>query len=143
MAHKKGASSTRNGRDSNAQRLGAYNVAFVEGDLYAPVAGARFDVITANAPYIATSEIATLMPDVRDFEPRLALDGGADGLDLVRRIVADAHGVLVPGGVLALEVGAGEAPAVAALLSEHGFASVDVRRDYGKIERVVSGARPR
>lgn len=128
---------------ANAQRLGAYNVAFVEGDLYAPVAGARFDVITANAPYIATSEIATLMPDVRDFEPRLALDGGADGLDLVRRIVADAHGVLVPGGVLALEVGAGEAPAVAALLSEHGFASVDVRRDYGKIERVVSGARPR
>ncbi len=128
---------------ANAQRLGAYNVAFVEGDLYAPVAGARFDVITANAPYIATSEIATLMPDVRDFEPRLALDGGTDGLDLVRRIVADASSVLVPGGVLALEVGAGEAAAVAALLSEHGFASVDVRRDYGKIERVVSGARPR
>jgi release factor glutamine methyltransferase len=126
----------------NAQRLGAYNVAFALGDLYAPVTGARFDVITANAPYIATAELATLMPDVRDFEPRLALDGGADGLDLVRRIVDGAPSVLVPGGVLALEVGAGEAPLVAALLSEHGYEAIDVRRDYGKIERVVSGARP-
>src|SRR5450755_2202817 len=71
----------------NALRLGAYNVALREGDLFEGLGDARFDVVTANPPYIASSEIATLMADVRDFEPRLALDGGADGLALVRRIV--------------------------------------------------------
>jgi release factor glutamine methyltransferase len=123
----------------NAQRLGAYNVAFSVGDLYAPVEGRRFDVVTANAPYIATGEIATLQPDVRDFEPRLALDGGPDGLDVVRRIVEGAPAHLVAGGVLALEIGAGQAPATAELLSARGFADVRADRDIARIERVVSG----
>lgn len=126
----------------NALRLGAYNVSFVQGDLFAAVPAQRFDVITANPPYIATAEIPTLMPDVREFEPRLALDGGADGLDLVRRIVAEAPGWLEADGVLALEVGAGEAPAVRELFEAAGYREVKVERDYAKIERVVSGARP-
>jgi len=128
----------------NALRLGAYNVAFVEGDLFAlapPFAGQRFDVITANPPYIATAELAALMPDVRDHEPRLALDGGADGLDLVRRIVAEAPEHLEPGGLLAMEIGAGEAPATVALFEARGFADVRVHRDIARIERVVSGVR--
>jgi release factor glutamine methyltransferase len=124
----------------NALRLGAYNVAFRQGDLYAAVEGAwRFDLVTANPPYIPSAEIASLMPDVRDHEPRLALEGGADGLALVRRIVAEAPAHLAPGGVLALEVGAGQAPAVGALLAGAGLGDVAVDRDYARIERVVSG----
>lgn len=127
----------------NAYRLGAYNVAFVQSDLFEAVpAGARFDVITANPPYIPTGDIEGLMPDVRDFEPRAALDGGADGLDLVRRIVDAAPAFLAPGGVLALEIGAGEADATRALFEARGYGEVGVERDYGRIERVVSGLRP-
>lgn len=127
----------------NAYRLGAYNVAFIESDLFADVpAGARFDVITANPPYIASGDLDGLMPDVRDFEPRAALDGGPDGLDLVRRIVRGAPAFLDDDGVLAMEIGAGEAPATRALFDAAGYRDVAVDRDYAKIERVVSGVRP-
>lgn len=127
----------------NALRLGAYNVALCTGDLYGALdASARFDVITANPPYIARGDIASLMQDVRDFEPRLALEGGDDGLALIRRVVSGAPAHLVPGGVLAVEVGAGQAPAVAELLRAAGFDSIDSRRDYARIERVVSGMLP-
>lgn len=126
----------------NAQRLGAYNVAFVEGDLFAAVpADARYDVVTANPPYIASAEIQTLQIDVRAFEPLLALDGGEDGLALVRRIVDEAPARLVPGGVLAMEIGAGQAPDVVALLEARGFTDVRAERDLARIERVVSGVR--
>jgi len=127
----------------NALRLGAYNVALRTGDLYAAVdAALRFDVITANPPYIARGEMATLMQDVRDFEPRLALEAGDDGLDVLRRVVAGAPAHLVAGGVLAVEVGAGQAPAVAELFRGAGFDSIELRRDYARIERVVSGVLP-
>jgi release factor glutamine methyltransferase len=128
----------------NAMRLGAYNVGFVESDLFTRMdPRVRFDVITANPPYIASSEIASLMPDVRDFEPRLALDGGEDGLDLVRRIVEEAPAYLAKDGLLALEIGAGEADATRACLAARGYRDIVVDRDYGKIERVVSGLCPR
>lgn len=124
----------------NAQRLGAHRIAFRVGDLFGAVNSEfRFDLITANPPYIATSEIATLQPDVRDHEPRVALDGGEDGLAVARRIVAAAPAHLAASGVLALEVGAGEAGAVATLLDRAGFVDVACQRDYGGIERVVSG----
>ena len=124
----------------NALRLGAYNLAFVQGDLFAAcTAGATFDVVVANPPYIASGEIPTLMADVRDFEPKLALDGGGDGLDLVRRIVAEAPRHLAPLGLLALEIGYGQASAVAALFDAAGFSDVERAKDYGRIERVVSG----
>lgn len=126
----------------NALRLGAYNVAFVETDLFAAFAGERFDVITANPPYIPTAELATLMPDVREHEPRLALDGGVDGLSLVRRIVEDAPSHLEESGLLAMEIGAGEAPATVALFEARGFTDVRVHRDIARIERVVSGVHP-
>lgn len=126
----------------NAERLGAvFNTSLVEGDLFAALpSGARFDLITGNPPYIARPEIAELQIDVRDFEPRLALDGGEDGLDLVRRIVEQAPEFLEPGGVLALEIGFGQASAVAELFAARGFREVVRDRDYAGIERIVSGA---
>ena len=130
----------------NAQRLGAvWNVRFAHGDLFAPLldrAGKparKYDLVVGNPPYVASAEIPTLMADVRDHEPRLALDGGADGLDLVRRIVDEAPRWLREGGALALEVGAGQAPQVIALLTARGFGDVRANRDYGGHERVVSG----
>jgi release factor glutamine methyltransferase len=123
----------------NALRLGAYNVAFVRSDLFAGFEGRRFDVITANPPYIPSAEIETLQPDVRDHEPRLALDGGADGLAIVRLIVEQAPAHLVPGGLLAIEIGAGEANDVTALFEARGFQDVRAHRDIGRIERVISG----
>jgi release factor glutamine methyltransferase len=136
----------------NAHRLGAYGLAIAEGDLFGAVARfrdpwsddddrspLRFDLVTANPPYIPRDEIATLAADVRDFEPRLALDGGADGLDLLRRVIREAPEHLSPGGVLAVEVGAGEAPLVRDLFEARGFLAVAVARDYARIERVVSG----
>jgi release factor glutamine methyltransferase len=136
----------------NACRLGAYNVAFAQGDLFdfdlgpafarRSAAARRFDVVTANPPYIPSAEIAGLMADVRDFEPRGALDGGADGLDFVRRIVAGARAVLVPGGALAVEVGAGQAEEVSALFAAAGYVDVTTARDIARIERVVHGELP-
>ena len=133
----------------NPRRLGAYNVSFVLGDLFGAIDAAGlpwhppvFELVVSNPPYIATAECETLMPDVRDFEPRLALDGGKDGLDLVRRIVRDAPRYLVPTGVLALEIGAGQAPDVAKILEGHGYTEIVKTKDLAGIERVVSGVRP-
>lgn len=97
----------------NAAKYDA-EIDFVEGDLFGGVLGA-FDAIVANPPYIPTAEIATLAGEVRDHEPLLALDGGEDGLDFYRRIASGYDGYLAEGGALMLEVGAGQAEAVAAL----------------------------
>lgn len=128
----------------NAARLGAvWGVDFVVSDLDAAVASdARFDLVTGNPPYIPSGDIAGLDADVRDHEPRLALDGGKDGLDVVRRILPRAFGRLRPGGVLALEIGHDQAPRVKDLFRSAGFADVAGERDYGGIERVVSGLKP-
>ncbi len=123
---------------ANAERHGAA-VTFVAGDLAAPlIAHAPFTLIVANLPYIPTGELAGLPAEVR-VEPALALDGGPDGLVLVRRLVTAAPALLSPGGALALEIGAGQAPATAALLREAGFTDVQIKRDLGGIERIVSG----
>ncbi len=125
----------------NALRLGAYNVSFTRGDLFeaVPASLAPFDIVTANPPYIASAEVDTLERDIKDHEPRLALDGGGDGLAFVRRIVEGAPAVLDAGGVLAIEIGAGEADAAARLFEARGFQRVTITRDYGRIERVVDG----
>ncbi len=127
----------------NARRSGAaFSLRVVTGDLYAPFAGERFELVTANPPYIPSAELAALAPDIRDFEPRSALDGGSDGLDVVRAVVAGAAAHLEPGGVLAVEVGHDQAPRVRELFEQAGFRDVAVRRDYGGRERVVSGSLP-
>lgn len=97
----------------------------------------RFDLIVSNPPYIVSAEIETLMPDVRDFEPRSALDGGSDGLDCYRAIARTAKPRLVEDGMIALEVGMGQAADVAQILSDAGLAISSVQRDLAGIERVV------
>jgi len=120
----------------------ALAVTFLQGDLGAPLAPfAPFDLIAANLPYIPTGELEALAPEVRA-EPRLALDGGPDGLALVRRLVQQAPALLAPGGVLVRETGAGQAPATAELCRAAGFVDVRMRRDLGAIDRVVSGVKP-
>lgn len=97
----------------NAYALGA-EITFLEGDLFAEAEGV-FDLIVANPPYIPSAELSALASEVRDYEPRLALDGGEDGLDFYRRIAAEYDGYLAEGGALMLEVGAGQAEAVSAM----------------------------
>jgi release factor glutamine methyltransferase len=130
----------------NGVRLGAaFQVAWLAGDLYEPLASLghiAFDLVTANPPYIPEAELASLPLDIRGFEPRLALSGGEDGLAVLRRIVAGAPRFLRPGGVLAVEMGMGQASRVQALFEEARFAEVKVDKDYGGHERVASGVMP-
>ncbi|MGZ3441044.1 MAG: N5-glutamine methyltransferase family protein, partial [Polyangia bacterium] len=126
---------------ANADKLGLA-IEVVEGDLLAPVAArAPFALIVSNPPYIPSAEIAGLAAEVRK-EPLAALDGGTDGLDVIRRLVAAAPPLLAEGGALVLEVGAGQAPAVAALIAADGrYEPATVTKDLGGIERVVAARR--
>jgi release factor glutamine methyltransferase len=101
----------------------------------------RFDLVLSNPPYIASAEIETLEPEVAHHEPRLALDGGPDGLDAYRAIVADLPRLLAPAGGFAFEVGRGQAEAVAALAAAQGLVTATPRLDLQGIPRVVSGRR--
>jgi release factor glutamine methyltransferase len=113
-------------------------VDLLRGDGYAPVAQQRFNVIVSNPPYIADSEREALDAEVRDWEPAAALFAGADGLGVIRPLVAEAPGHLLPGGLLALEIGAGQGPATAALIRETGaFAEPRVLPDFAGRDRVV------
>ena len=116
----------------NALRLGV-EVQFVRGDLLAPIGHA--DIVLANLPYIPSAVIAVLEPEVRDWEPRLALDGGEDGLDLVRRLVDDCAARIHP-KLLAMEVGRGQAATVADYCTRHG-ARTEIVPDLAGIARVV------
>lgn len=123
----------------NAARLGTTPRCWLrQSDLFADLGvDHRFDLITANPPYIAVGE--RLPQTIFDHEPHLALFGGADGLAIARRIIAEAPAHLCPGGVLAMEIGAGQAPDTAKLFEAAGFTDVRARKDYGGIDRVVSG----
>jgi release factor glutamine methyltransferase len=108
---------------ANAARHGvADRIRFLCGEGFGPVpAGVRFDLIVANPPYIPSHQIASLQPEVRDFDPRLALDGGPDGLAAIRRLAAAAPPFLRPAGRLMLEFGDGQAESVSALCRAHGW----------------------
>jgi release factor glutamine methyltransferase len=126
----------------NTERWG---VELLAGDLDAPLPGelaGRVDVLCANVPYVPSGAIPTLPRDVRDHEPRLALDGGPDGLDLLRRVAARAPGWLAPGGFLLCEIGEDQGEAAAALLAEAGLAEIAVLPDMAGGDRVVEGRRP-
>ena len=123
----------------NARRNGVEDrVACLAGDLKSLPAG-PFDVIVSNPPYISSRDWEQLMPEVRDHEPRLALDGGDDGLEAYRRIAVQAVQVLSPDGWLLVEVGIGQATVVSALFRAAGLTDVTQRDDYAGIPRVVTG----
>ncbi len=127
----------------NAEALGVgARVQVLEGDLYAPLPpDLRFQLVVSNPPYVGSGEIAGLSAEVRR-EPRLALDGGPDGLALVRRVVSGARRVLEPGGLLALEIGETQGPQLLALLTEAGFQDPRVERDLERRERMAFGTQP-
>lgn len=121
----------------NARRNGLQDrAAFRTGDWGGGLTE-RFDVVVSNPPYIPSGEIAALEPEVRDHDPRRALDGGADGLDPYRIIAAQLPGLLVPGGITALEVGIGQADAVRILLENAGLDRLSVLSDLGGVQRCV------
>ena len=115
-----------------------FPIHFVQGDLWEPLSGQRFDLILSNPPYIPTEECQMLQEEVRR-EPRMALDGGKDGFDFYRRIAIDGWKHLLPGGMLAMEVGDGQAKDVSELLRrEKHYQKIQIHCDlYGK-ERIVS-----
>ena len=126
--------------EDNALRVGnILGLAWCEGDLFQPLTPARFDLITANPPYIPTSVYETLDPTVREFEPRLALDGGDDGLDVTRRIVHEAPDWLENEAILAVEIAYDQAASVVQLFQSRGLVDVTCNKDYGGRDRVVSG----
>ena len=103
-----------------------------------PMLLGTFDLITCNAPYIPTAELETLDSSVKDYEPVQALDGGKDGLDIIRPVIRLWQSVLRDGGSLMLEIGEGQAPAVTRLLEQAGFADIRALQDTGGTDRVIA-----
>ncbi len=121
----------------NAARLGLCDRArFLVGDWGRALSG-QFDAIVANPPYIGTEELAQLPPEVRRYDPQRALDGGDDGLDAFRAIALDLPALLASGGVLAAELGSGQAPGVAAIFEARGLTIDGVECDLAGVERCV------
>ena len=120
--------------EENAARLGLTGrVEFLAGSLLEPCPG-PWDVIAANLPYIPSAEIGVLAPEVRH-DPASALDGGADGLEVITACITQAAGKLTPGGYLALEIGHDQATRVRVLLEAGGFADIRIAQDYQEVER--------
>lgn len=130
--------------EENARRLElAGRIRLAEGDLFAPVRDRRdfFHLIVSNPPYVPAGVLAGLDPEVSRFEPRVALDGGEDGLAVIRRIAEDVYSYLAPRGVLLLEFGDGQSREVLRLFRERG-GTIDVLKDLSGRERVLRAERP-
>jgi release factor glutamine methyltransferase len=130
---------------NNAEINGIGNVTFLKGSLFEPVGeiftndnSSAFDLITSNPPYIRRDDIKYLQPEIREWEPAEALDGGEDGLDYYRAIIPGSGDYLKERGPLILEIGIGQADAVKRMAKEAGFSDMEVIRDYAGIERVVT-----
>ena len=113
-------------------------IRLIKSDLFKDIDD-RFDVIVSNPPYIPAEEIETLSPEVRDHDPRMALDGGEDGLDIYRRIVSECGDVLNAGGRLYMEIGFDQAAAVGGLMEKAGFRDIEVVKDLAGKDRVIFG----
>lgn len=122
----------------NADRLAEKQAVFIQSDLFEKVEGS-FDLIVSNPPYIRSQEIAGLMPEVREHESHLALDGKDDGLHFYREIIKGAMPHLKRGGQLFFEIGYDQGEAVQALLAANGYTEIAVVKDYAGLDRVVYG----
>ncbi|MBI3181243.1 MAG: peptide chain release factor N(5)-glutamine methyltransferase [Myxococcales bacterium] len=117
-------------------------VTVLQGDLFDPVPeGARFDAVVSNPPYVASGEIERLSREVRR-EPRQALDGGPDGLELIRRVASRARAHLKAGGLLALEIGEGQGEKVLQLLKDAGYVDPRLEKDLSRLDRLAFGKQP-
>lgn len=121
----------------NAKELGI-SAQFIQSDLFESIEG-RFEYIVSNPPYIRKDMIPTLMEEVRDHEPLIALDGGEDGLDFYRKITREATEHLYSGGMLFFEIGYDQGEAVKLLMEEEGYEEVTVSQDLAGLDRVVYG----
>lgn len=127
----------------NAKSNGvAGRIRFLQGDLLAPVAEERFEIVVSNPPYVPQGDRDGLAVEVRDFEPGLALFAGDTGLDIYRRLIPAAFDALIPGGFVALEIGFGQSDAIENLLAETGFEQIEFVPDLQGIPRVACGRRP-
>ena len=122
----------------NRKRNGIGNVTFLKGDLYEPVDGQEFDLIVSNPPYVKSNDMNLLQPEIIDWEPREALDGGKDGMVFYRRILPLAGRCLKEGGAIFLEIGQGGAYEVIEIAVSSGFSCEHIIRDYAGIQRVLS-----
>ena len=120
----------------NAKSLKAGEISFIQGDMFENVTD-KFDIIVSNPPYIETGEIDELMPEVRDYIPRLALDGDIDGLKFYRIISKEAVKKLNKTGRIFYEIGYNQSRAVASILLENGFTDVKIMKDYSGLDRIV------
>jgi release factor glutamine methyltransferase len=126
----------------NVRGLGlSGRVRLLAGDLFGPLAslGGSLDMIVANPPYIPSGIMPTLPVEVVHFEPHLALDGGADGMRILRRLIAEAPGFLRPGAWLVMEIGEEQAGPLASLMAAEGFSRIGARRDLRGVERYIEG----
>lgn len=127
----------------NKERLGLDNVEFIKGDLFEPLEGKSFDksfhIIASNPPYIPKDVILGLQTEVKDFEPRLALDGGEDGLDFYRRITSRTKDFLVDKGLLIYEIGYDQGLDVKNIMLGNGFKDIEILKDLQGLDRVVLG----
>jgi len=124
-----------------------FGIRVIESDLFSNMAAepepgkkevvGKFDVLVCNPPYVTDSEYEELMPEVREHEPKLALTAGTDGLDIYRRIAAEAGAFLKEGAVMLLEIGCSQAKAVTSLLESHGYTDIKVVKDLAELDRVV------
>ncbi len=145
-----GINENNNGRNTRENNIGESNdtdnnvriinttAKFIESDLLSSLNG-KFHLITANPPYIVRNEIETLMPEITEHEPHLALDGGEDGMDFYRKIVREAPAYLYPGGRLMMEFDDLEAEPVAEMMKSAGFTEIEVHRDLAGLRRVIEG----
>jgi len=137
-------------RENAAKNQVAERIQFFSGDGFAALAGEAgtasaprpFDLIISNPPYIPSAEIATLDPEVRDFDPRTALDGGADGLDFYRTLAAQAQKFLQPDGKIMLEFGDGQADAIKTLFADQNWIVEAIKADYSQRARIIIARTP-
>ncbi|MBI4228253.1 MAG: peptide chain release factor N(5)-glutamine methyltransferase [Deltaproteobacteria bacterium] len=123
----------------NANKLNTHNVSFVCSDFLNFVKERSFDIVVSNPPYISESELCGLEPDIRDFEPIVALHGGEDGLDCISRVASGATSVLKSGGWCIIEIGADQYKEAAGIFSTLGYRDISFSEDLSGIKRIIKG----
>jgi release factor glutamine methyltransferase len=121
----------------NAELNSIKNITILKGDLFEPLRDMQFDMIVSNPPYIPGNDIKSLQPEIREWEPVAALDGGEDGLDYYRKIVSGVGDYLKENGILMLEIGIGQSDSIRKMAEDEGFDNIQILKDYAGIDRIV------